>query len=93
LKIFVSYTLRDGRISYTDLIILHSILIEIGDPFIDLIHNKSSDAQVNVMNNLNKSDAFIVCLTDNYLDSEWTRAELKQAYKMSIPIYILPFLF
>lgn len=91
LKIFVSYTTRDGKIDKDFLLNLESFSIDYGCIYIDLIHNNSNNKQARVMEELTNSDVVIMIKTDDVYKSEWVNKELNYAKKTNIPIYELEY--
>lgn len=89
MNVFVSYTIRDGFISEKELRHLDLGLRWFGTPYIDLLHNGSSDPQKKVMASLVHSDVFIACATPLYFSSEWVQIELALALALHIPIFFI----
>tara|TARA_B110000971_G_C19956586_1_gene475932 strand:+ start:119 stop:475 length:357 start_codon:yes stop_codon:yes gene_type:complete len=90
-KIFVSYTIRDGKVDKDFLLNLESFSIGYGCIYIDLIHNDSENKQVRVMKELSNSNVVIIIKTDDVYKSEWVNKELNYAKESKIPIYELEY--
>jgi hypothetical protein len=86
MKIFVSYTLRDHVLSVNSLGCFEKILSIFGRPYIDILHNESSDPQGYVMNTLENSDIFCALVTPEYFESHWVQIELNFAVIKQMPI-------
>ena len=86
MRIFVSYTLRDGVLSLPLLAGLESLLSKTGTPYIDILHNSSQHPQEYVMQMLNEASIFCACMTPGFLQSEWVRLECATAYNLGLPI-------
>lgn len=86
MNIFVSYTLRDNILNIPKLRSISSILYLIGNPYIDILHNKSKDPQNHVIDKLINSSILISCITPSFFQSEWVQLELKIAKDKNIPI-------
>ncbi|MEQ4693307.1 toll/interleukin-1 receptor domain-containing protein [Providencia manganoxydans] len=79
-KIFVSYTIRDGKVDRESLKILSNLLKSCKfSCYIDLLHNNSLNAQEKVYRELLSSDIFLIIKTEKYGESEWTNKEFKIA--------------
>lgn len=89
MKIFVSYTLRDGALNSSALEAVESVISIIGDPYIDLLHNHSNNRQAHVIRMLQEATALFACITPGFFNSEWVQLELHLAKLRGIPI--LPF--
>jgi hypothetical protein len=92
MKIFVSYTLRDGILNMQRLREVESILTQFGDPYIDLLHNKSLNPQRHVVTMLYKASILLAFLTPNFYESNWVQFELMVAKMRGIPIINLDLL-
>jgi hypothetical protein len=86
MKIFVSYTLRDRVLDVDALQEIESIFLKIGEPYIDILHNKSANPQDHVINMLGSSEVFCSLVTPGYFQSDWVQIELDIAIKMRIPM-------
>lgn len=91
-KIFVSYTVRDGKIDREFLSNLEIRLKPIGRTYIDMIHNNSIDKQKRVMDELKTSDLFFLIKTEEVKESEWVKKEILVAKEKEIPIYEFEFM-
>jgi len=86
MRIFVSYTLKDTIINRESLCMVSSLLISCGKPFIDLLHNNSSNRQFRVSQELDAADVLIFLDSNSAKESKWVNWELKQAQNLNIPI-------
>lgn len=86
MKIFVSYTTRDSVITIQNLQQLEVALSNIGQPYIDLIHNDSKDKQKRVEQELAKSQVVLLLKTSSILLSPWVQREINLAQNFGIPI-------
>ena len=86
MKIFVSYTLRDGVLNSTLLSKLEHLLSEVGAPYIDILHNDSPHPQEHVMAMLNEASVFCACVTPGFHQSEWVQLECAMARKLNLPV-------
>ena len=86
MKIFISYTVRDGHINIDVLKEIDRKLSEKYDLYIDLIHNKSRLRQDKVLNELKNSDRLILINTPKVNQSPWVKLELDIAKKRGILI-------
>jgi hypothetical protein len=85
-KIFVSYTVRDGKIDFNFLSKSFDEICDMSEPYIDLIHNDSINKQDRVIKELNNSDIIFLIRTDQINKSEWVDKEIALAKKQNIPI-------
>lgn len=92
MRIFVSYTMRDGVLDAMALSRIERRLAVIGKPYIDLLHNNSPDPQQHVMQMLRQSAVLCVCLTPASYASEWFQLEVKTAAQQGKPIIELKFM-
>ena len=92
MRIFVSYTIRDGILDATALSGIERRLGEIGNPYIDLLHNKSSHPQHHVIQMLNQSAILCACITPASYTSKWFRLEINLAARQGKPIIELTFI-
>lgn len=86
MKIFLSYTLRDGALDYKRLHTLDEIMSPLGQVYIDILHNKSVKPQQNVFDELMSSDVLIACVTPGFFRSEWVQIELLTASQCNLKI-------
>jgi len=86
LKIFISYTVRDGLISKEVLEKLQATMLGDCNVYIDLLDNDSVDKQARVENELRMSDLVVIIKTININKSEWVKREINLANKYNIPI-------
>lgn len=89
MDIFVSYTLRDGVLNERELHRIYLALRGSGEPYVDVLHNRSSDRQAHVDDKLNHAGLLVACITPGFLDSEWVQYELAIATRRGIPIVAL----
>jgi hypothetical protein len=86
MKIFVSYTLRDGILNPHILREVELVLAKMGTPYIDVLHNRSYYPQAHVVKMLNQASVLFACLTPEILKSNWVQFELMVARTRGIPI-------
>lgn len=86
IKIFFSYTLRDYVINLDFLINLNNKLQPHCIPFIDVIHNKSTERQKKVIDELLSSKMIILLKTKSFRNSKWVNYEINLAKYFNIPI-------
>lgn len=86
-KIFISYTLRDNILNINSLNNLNVCLQPYCTPFIDIIHNKSFERQIKVIDELLCSKMLILLNTIGSRKSKWVNTELELATKYKIPIF------
>jgi hypothetical protein len=85
-KIFVSYTIRDGKIDSSFLNRLFNETCGISCVYIDLIHNDSSNKQKRVISELYSSDFIFLIRTEQIESSKWVKKEISLARIFNIPI-------
>ena len=85
MKIFVSYTVRNGRINRKILYQVYSKLENIGYVFIDLLHNKAGGQQ-RVVQELERCDLILLIEKRSPLISEWVRFEIGYAKEFNKPV-------
>ena len=77
MKVFVSYTMRDGYITPTVLRMIERILINEGHSvFIDYLNNDSEKKQERVIRELKSSDQVILLISPLVKKSQWVNKEL-----------------
>jgi len=86
MKIFISYTLRDAFLSIEYLQYFENVFSKLGDPYIDILHNKDPYPQEHVMRVLKQSEVFYALITPRYFESSWVQLELNIAIQRHIPI-------
>lgn len=86
MKIFVSYTLRDSFLSIDILQYFEKILSSFGNPYIDILHNNSSNPQDYVIKMLQESTVVCALITPKYFKSTWVQIELYIASQKGIPV-------
>jgi len=89
MKVFLSYTIRDGSI---DSQLLEQLEVQFRSKYsvyIDLLHNKGINPQQEVLKQLGESDLVIQIVTPLISDSEWACLEKELAIKEGIPIHFV----
>ncbi|HIF9214741.1 TPA: TIR domain-containing protein [Photobacterium damselae] len=86
MNIFVSYTTRDPHINSDSLSSIVEPISKLGKPFIDLLHNDSSDKQKRVEEELDNSNLFVLLESESIESSIWVRWEVDKANSLGIPI-------
>lgn len=86
MRIFLSYTLRDGHLTAAALRRIEESLNEHGLTYVDALHNPGVAPQQHVIEELTKADLVVICLTPGVLESEWVQFELDLARRRQIPI-------
>jgi len=76
MKVFVSYTIRDGLVDESILESIEKIIKPISSVYIDLLHNSSKHPQLNVVKQLSKSSHIVLLITPKIYQSPWVRFEL-----------------
>jgi len=79
MKIFISYTTRDNIVTKEFLISLAQKIADLGEIYIDLIHNRSLNKQGRVERELQQADIFMLLYTDSIKDSPWVIWEIETA--------------
>lgn len=85
-KIFVSYTVRDGKIGIGFLKKLFLEICDICCAYVDLLHNNSFNKQERVIRELLSSDFVFLIKTEQILNSNWVKTELLLACEFGIPV-------
>lgn len=91
IKVFVSYTIRDGIVNKTILEKIYSEISKTSNSFIDLLHNKSVDKQKRVLDELTQSNVILLIITESTYDSKWVLKEIDLAEELNIPIIYLEY--
>jgi hypothetical protein len=86
MRIFVSYTRRDGVLDRAALEAIDALLRANGLPYIDALHNRGANPQKYVVSKLHEADILVVCVTPAIHRSEWVRFEIATAHSRGIPI-------
>lgn len=87
MKLFVSYTMRDGFITPSLLKTVEKILISEGHTvFIDYLNNDSEKKQERVIRELKSSDQVLLLITPKVKQSEWVNKELVCARRNKIDV-------
>lgn len=82
MRLFVSYTLRDGEITPMQLRRLSKILRAKGHTvFIDYLDNDSIEKQARVIDELQNCDKIMLLKTRKVQDSEWVALEMAFAHR------------
>lgn len=86
MKIFVSYSRADN--DDRQLKTIEGIASRLGVPYIDDLHfDPLRDRHDQVLRVMREADAFLMVLTSNYLQTEWTRKEFAIADARRVLIY------
>ena len=92
MKVFVSYTMRDGYITPTVLRMIERILINEGHSvFIDYLNNDSEKKQERVIRELKSSDQVILLISPLVKKSQGVNKELVGANRHHIKV--VPYIF
>lgn len=87
MKLFVSYTMRDGYITPSVLKVVEKILKNEGHSvFIDFLNNDSERKQERVISELRNSDQLLLLLSPKVRQSQWVNKELLCAQLNNIEI-------
>ncbi len=89
MNVFVSYSVRDGRVNRDRLRRLAAALESMCAPYIDLLEHKCGGHQPSVWKALGRMDAFLLCGTPSVSRSPWVAAEYAAAVRLGVPIYTL----
>ncbi|BFM07733.1 hypothetical protein [Halioxenophilus aromaticivorans] len=84
MKVFLSYTIRDGLINKNLLQLLDGEISRECDIYIDLLHNRSATPQDEVIKQLVSSDMLIQITTPSIDDSGWASLEANLAAEQKI---------
>lgn len=84
MKIFVSYTTRDCVITKDFLSSLEEKISDLGDIYIDMLHNDSNNKQERVKNELQEADIFLLLSTSSIKKSPWVAWEINKANSMNV---------
>jgi hypothetical protein len=93
MKLFVSYTTRDGYISHNRLRDVSRVLENHGRAFIDAIHNDSADRQARVEQEIVGADLVVFLETSGFCTSAWVARErqlVEEHHKISVSVSIAP---
>lgn len=91
MKVFLSYTIRDGSVNSN---LLKRLEEQIGlecSIYIDLLHNQSENPQQEVIRQLGESDMVIQIVTPSIDKSEWACLEKELAILKGIPLSFVKF--
>ncbi len=87
MKLFISYTMRDGYITPSVLRMVEKILKSEGHSvFIDYLNNDSEKKQERVINELKSCDQVILLMTPLVKKSQWVNRELICAQQHHIKV-------
>ena len=86
MRLFVSYTLKDGCLDTSVLLKVKELYRNFDSCYIDIIDNDSVDKQVRVEQELQSADVLLLIETPMVLQSQWVRYELEVAKKRNIVI-------
>jgi hypothetical protein len=86
MRVFVSYTLRDGVLSACVLAELASRMRDFCSPYVDIVHNRSENPQAHVLRQLSECEVVLACMTPGFLASPWVGLELSLAQARACPI-------
>ena len=89
MKLFVSYTMRDGHITPSVLKVVEKILKNEGHSvFIDYLNNDSERKQERIISELRSSDQLLLLLSPKVRQSQWVKKELVCAQLNNIEIVL-----
>jgi hypothetical protein len=86
MRIFVSYTLKDGYLDKSILLQVKKLYQNSTSCYIDIIDNDSRDKQSRVEQELQIADALLLIETPLVMESKWVRYELEVAKNRNILI-------
>lgn len=87
MNLFVSYTRRDGAVSYQMLFCLNIYLSEVCKPFIHAIEqHQLKNQQIEVIKALLKSHAILLIESPEVKNSKWVKIELFISRLLLLPI-------
>lgn len=87
MKLFVSYTMRDGYITPSILRMVENFFKDEGHTvFIDYLNNDSEQKQERVIKELKDSDQVVLLITPLVRKSQWVNKELACAQKNHIKV-------
>lgn len=89
MKVFVSYTTKDGQASFSLLKKVERLCLKSRFAlFIDLLHNNDQNPQWRIERELADSDLFIIINSPSVFKSDWVKREIEIARKQQMPIHI-----
>jgi len=89
MKIFISYTLKDGEIQEGLLTAIDAFSSwENLELFIDKLHNNEPDPQLRIETEIQNSDLLMLVGSTKIFQSEWVKKEIFLARERNLPIYI-----
>ena len=83
---FISYTIRDGYITFDILSRIKTYFEKFGTTFIDLLDNDSLAKQDRILDEINIADSFILLNTPAINDSPWVAKEIEKAESRQLSI-------
>lgn len=86
MKIFVSYTLKDGYLDTSILLQVKELYRNRDSCYIDILDNDSVDKQGRVEQELQSADVLLLIETPMVMESKWVRHELNVAKNRNILI-------
>ncbi len=86
MKIFVSYTLKDGYLDTSILLQVKELYRNSDSCYIDILDNDSVDKQGRVEQELQSADVLLLIETPMVMESKWVRYELDVAKSRNILI-------
>ena len=82
MKLFLSYTMRDGNVTPHHLRQASNSLLKFGPVFADAIHNADSDRQARVERELAECDLVVSIETKAFHESRWVTREREIASRL-----------
>ena len=89
-RAFVSYTMRESGDVVGRLINAEKVVGAHFHVFIDLLHNRASNKQAEVIRQLLISEYVVLMISPNYFESPWVRFEVSTAIRLQKKIYFFP---
>lgn len=89
MSVFVSYSLKDGYVTLTDLQKIKTLVSEKCNCYIDILDNNSDDKQERVLQELDKSKIFVLLNSPGITESEWGKMEISIARKNNMPFWVI----
>jgi len=90
MKLFISYTLRDGEVNES---LLHKIdnlnTLQNLELFIDKLHNTDMHPQRRIEKEIRKSDALVLLGSKGVFKSDWVKREVLLARDSSLDVYLI----
>jgi len=82
MKLFLSYTMRDGNVTLLRLRQASVYLRKFGSVFVDAVHNADADWQARVEREIAECDLVVSIETSAFRESAWVNRELEIASKL-----------